>query len=356
MIVLFPMLTSKSISPNVIPGLCKTLEKFVLVYKMDDVMKAAGLIGAYIGASKIAASSLLKSEAEYLSYEKGKGYKKEDGGSHQPSDYQKEKDKADFVLRARKDQRDEDKSTFEIEREKRKEKVNDLTDLQQNFKLDIEMAQTNNISIEPTWVTVSSKYGSQILGVKVVPFYIDTDVDVLAAMLHDQSLRKLDKKIHAAVRKIVRIVYAGLRKLPWPLKVSNIISDDVDESILFAKTEHGKNVFLCLNYSDINNSNLILNAKTVSSLFGTGWNSFIAADDINKRAIFCMKEFKGMCSTIPYSYLYANVSKEASRIYQSLEDIKKSASPFFKLTSSTKKIFGESLAYAKLNKYLKLLY
>lgn len=358
MIVLFPMLISKSVSPNSVPGLCKTLEKFVLVYKMNDVLKAAGLVGATIGAGKLAVSSLLKTEQIIIrkggsgvpeEAEKGKSGKSE--SDHDLYDLKKR----DSELKELSYQKDLVKTKAELERNKKEDKLKALDNWSQSFKFDVTFPSTNSISIEPTWVIVSSRSTSQIIGVKVIPFYIDTDSDVLATMLHDNSLSGLDSQIHKFVRKVGRVFYAVIRKLPLPFMPSRVISDNIEESILFAKTEHGKNVFLCLNYSDFNNSEIVLNAKTLSKLFSLGWTSFIAADDINKRAIFCMKEFRGMCSSIPYSFLYSSISRDAAKVYENIEDVKKSASPFFRTLTSTKKVFGESIAYQKLNKYLSLL-
>ena len=39
MIVVYPMITSKTINPNVLPGICKALEKYVLVYELEDLLK-----------------------------------------------------------------------------------------------------------------------------------------------------------------------------------------------------------------------------------------------------------------------------------------------------------------------------
>lgn len=43
MIVVFPLLVDSSVSPNIIPGVCATLERFALVYKMDYIFKWGGL-------------------------------------------------------------------------------------------------------------------------------------------------------------------------------------------------------------------------------------------------------------------------------------------------------------------------
>ena len=41
MIALFPMLVSNSISRNIIPGIAKTLENYMIVYGMKSIMEKA---------------------------------------------------------------------------------------------------------------------------------------------------------------------------------------------------------------------------------------------------------------------------------------------------------------------------
>ena len=42
-----------------------------------------------------------------------------------------------------------------------------------------------------------------------------------------------------------------------------------------------------------------------------------------------MKEFKGMCSVIPYTMIYGSLGREMQQAYQELEDVRKSSSPIF---------------------------
>ena len=78
----------------------------------------------------------------------------------------------------------------------------------------------------------------------------------------------------------------------------------------------------------------------------------IITDDVNKKATFCMKEFGGICSVVPYPFIYASLGKDHAKVYDDLEDVKRSASPFFSLRKRRKQVFGETLAYNRLNTYL----
>jgi len=80
-----------------------------------------------------------------------------------------------------------------------------------------------------------------------------------------------------------------------------------------------------------------------------GWASFIIADDVNKMVYFCLKHMKGMCSMIQYSTMYNTLGH--MKVYESLEDVRKSSASLFKVSKSEKKVFGESLADLKLSDY-----
>jgi len=64
-----------------------------------------------------------------------------------------------------------------------------------------------------------------------------------------------------------------------------------------------------------------------------------------------MKEFHGLCSSTPYQFIYSSLGKDYGKVYDNLEDVKKAASPFFKLSVNSKRVFGE--AKNILNDYLK---
>ena len=43
MIIVFPMLADENVSQNALPGICKALERFVMIYELDAIMKITGL-------------------------------------------------------------------------------------------------------------------------------------------------------------------------------------------------------------------------------------------------------------------------------------------------------------------------
>ena len=66
----------------------------------------------------------------------------------------------------------------------------------------------------------------------------------------------------------------------------------------------------------------------INQLYKMGWQSFVVTDDVNKRAFFCMKEFNGMCSAVQYNFMYNALGSEYGKVFDDLEDVKKSSSPF----------------------------
>jgi len=413
MIVLFPLLMSKSVSPNIIPGICKTLEKFILIYKLDSVLEtinAAGIAAQGIQIAATAATVLAKKVEEgeslfqnheelFLKDENTNDFKSlfinheefvnnlenynlfpnhmsilsEISKSDQEffnnfdNDPKKVKSYIYGIEKSLKDRENDikyqqsqieklknykntnsvekaaiDREKLRLDDEKAKlEKAKEflkLLDSKTDAKVDLEFHSQTSINIEPTYVTASTRKGTRIIGIKVVPFEINTDSNILKMMNTDLRLKGFEKLVNKHFRKGASLFYKMANKFKLPKLSGGVINDDPEKAILFSSTQHGKNIFLLLNKSDIEN-NIELNPNTVSNLFGMGWSSLIVADDINKRATFCMKEFNGMCSSVAYDFLYVSISRDAHRVYANLEDVRKSASPFFKMSVNGRNLF-----------------
>ena len=41
MIVIYPLLLSDTVSKNIVPGLAKVIERYLLIYKMDEILQSA---------------------------------------------------------------------------------------------------------------------------------------------------------------------------------------------------------------------------------------------------------------------------------------------------------------------------
>ena len=342
MIVVFPMLTDESISQNAIPGICKALEKFVLIYELDAIAKMSGMkiikIGGQIAGAlaKGAMTGKVKEDIDILEAGQIPGAK--------PPKSQEEIDK---FRRDRGYGSDKDTTLGDTI----KGVFSTLQGIKQMGTVDVNFPKDQVISVEPTYMMVTTTKGTEVIGVKVIPFPVKskegyTLVELLAA---DSSLDFFDTLFFRIYRKAIRLFWAACRGLRIPFLKDRVVSGDPTKDILWASTFHKRYVFCLLNYSDISDSNLLKNAGGMHKLHQVGWNSLIFADDINKRVIFCMKEFHGLCSSTPYQYIYSSLGQ--SKIYDNLEDVKKAASPFFKLSVNAKKVYGESKNV--INNYLK---
>ncbi len=222
---------------------------------------------------------------------------------------------------------------------------------------DVFMPTDNSLSVEPTWVKIDGgRTGLHLLGVKVISFPFKTAGALPPTLVfsNDQAIHGFEQKIFKYSRKATRAFFSLCRGLRVPFIKNRALTGDVERDVLWASTEHGRNIFTLFSSMDVQDNDMFKSAGGVKKMFSLGWTSFIVADDINKRATFCMDEFKGLCSVVLYPYMFASLGH--SRVYDSLEDVRKSASPFFKLSTNPTKMFGESFASVKVGEYLDSLY
>lgn len=345
MIIIFPMIADENVSQNALPGVCKALEKFIIIYEMDAIMKSIGAKVIKIGgslASNAAGRLLAKTESENLLEDMPKDM------SERPLT-KKEKEDSE-IAKAR--------FGMDVERyetEKRRSTVKNVFDtlhgIQNLGKVSVDMPTDQALSVEPTYTIVTTTLGTKLVGIKVIPIPIKSQYSLADLLTVDASMKFFDTIGLKIQRKVIRLFWTLCRGLRLPFLSDRVISGDPEKDILWASSYHKRNVFCLLNYADITDNQFFKNAGGIRKLHKLGWNSFIAMDDINKRAIFCMKQFHGLCSVVPYNYIYSSMGKEHDKVYDKLEDIKKSASPFFKTSLSMKKIIGESKQL--LSNYLK---
>lgn len=348
MIVVYPMLTDESISQNAIPGICKALEKFVLIYELDAIAKMTGIkilkVGGQLASTMARAavgSGKIKEDAELLEALPIPGAR--------PPKSQAEIDKFRNQNYQDSESEDEDNKPSKIV----KNTMTVLQGIKQLGTINVDMPKDQALSVEPTYMVVTTPNGTEVIGIKVIPFPVKsrkgyTLAELLAA---DSSLDFFDTLFFRVYRKAIKMFWAACRGLRVPFLRDRVVTGDPVKDILWASTFHSRYVYCLLNYSDISDSNLLKNAGGMHKLHQVGWNSLIFADDINKRVIFCMKEFHGLCSSTPYQFIYSSLGKDYGKVYDNLEDVKKAASPFFKLSVNSKRVFGE--AKNILNDYLK---
>ena len=199
------------------------------------------------------------------------------------------------------------------------------------------MPRHDAITLEPTWVQIQTAWGAKVLGIKVVPFKVQSTKGMVGLMMNDAELRKMSLMAEKAGRTIKRVLFRVLRGLRIPGFKDKAITGDPKADVVLAKTQYGKNMFICFSKLDIEQDEMFSSPQAVQKLHKLGWASIIVADDVNKQATFCMKQFGGVCTTLPYSFLFSAYGKEVHQVYKDIEDAARSAGPFFRRRSTTRR-------------------
>lgn len=339
MIIVYPMLISENVSKDIIPGLTKSLENYILIYNTDALIKQVNTAAnslvkvatdfsgkVTVGVATILIAAAMSKKSRIVKQGKKLVLKEENSLTKQS--FSANKPESPF------------KKAIGKEVEKAAEEAGKATSFTGGVKK-IETPKLNQISIEPTWVQVQTEQGTKLLGVKVVPYTIKTD-SMVALLLNDSSLKMMPaitKKYSRIIMQVLFRAWRGIKK-KLPGIQGSPITGNIKNDIFWANTDYKKDLFICLSQLDIEQSEFKHTPATLQKLNQLGWASMMFADDVNKQVTFCMKEFGGVCSSIPYTHIYAALGKEHSKVYTDLLDAQKSTGPFFRRKSTTRrKIF-----------------
>ena len=340
MILTYPMLTSSSVSPSAIPGICKALERYIIMYQIDSIIRAAksGGYNIFLGSGK---RLFLKEAGPDLFPEPTI---KPDKGETDKERQEREKE-----------EREKERHKWEkekAERERRKEVSQAKEEEAKVRKASVSVAtpDTKSLSAEPSFLIVNTGAGPAPLGIKVLSFPVQSDVTLAELMTSDLQLKKLEGFLVRISRGLRRMLWRMLSNLPI-LRFfvgRGTVTGDPERDIIIERTAFKGRVLTCINYMDLQ-QDFFEKPGRINRLFKLGWKDFVIADDVNKRAFFCLSIFGGMCTAVPYSFLYATIGKED--VYNSLDDVKRASGPLFRMSGKASKIFGESLALARLTSY-----
>lgn len=340
MIRMFPLLIDSTISQNIIPGVCKVLERYLIVYKLDDLVRLSNL-GGHTG-------QIVSSNLQNMVNKKVKGFIGVAEGSLHES-----------PMRSSEPQRKQFPKKKEDIAENKDDKDNTDKDIKDRaLRIDSHEIRSN-LSLEPTWITFQGPAGTTLLGVKVIPVPITNPQAYISQLTTDKGLKTFDRIIFSTGNSIIRTFRSIMRTtLRRPLRALGItfpeITGDPFDDIVLGKSKFGQNTMLLLNYASIKDDQVFMDAGGLDKLFALGWSSILIADEVAKKLIFCMKEFYGHCSFVPYSFVYQAMGKDAMSAYSDLETAKKSMSPFQQQKVDASKFFGESLARERMEKYIGL--
>ena len=200
------------------------------------------------------------------------------------------------------------------------------------------------ISLEPTYMTVETDdFGTRVLGIKVVPYRVQSDAKLSALLMHDMQI----KGISAATLPMGRKVLGTIWRIA---KMKGHVTGDPKHDIIYRTTGHRGETFVALNKNEDVDENFLTQTARIKRLFKLGWGNFVICDDALQLAHFCLRATKGMCQTMSYRMMYNTL--KADNVYTDLEDLRRQNSSIFKVGRKRfSKILGESMADIKLLNY-----
>lgn len=360
MINIYPMLISNTVSKVIIPGIAKVIENYILIYQIDDVIWNArqGKIKYKVKGGKIIREMYTDPGT------KGKGEPAPTPRRSRKEIEQDISDKKKEIRDIKKDIRDEEKAGREKSREGREDErwEEEKKEKERRLKsasVDISQIDMASLSLEPTWVKVDSYVKdiktTELIGIKAAPFVVKSDEKFAHLLLYDKQVKGIQSLALNWGRKIVRTLWRV-----WDRVWTSIIlggdrttaSGDPRRDILLRRslfsTKKKANIFAVVNMMDLTDD-FFQEAGGINKLFKKGWTNLVVVDDVNRMAHFCMRNFRGICTSISYAIIFQRVGQY--KVYESLEDVRRSSSSLFKVRSNMLKIMANTMAKQKYLKY-----
>ncbi|MFW9871760.1 MAG: hypothetical protein ACFFG0_01575 [Candidatus Thorarchaeota archaeon] len=380
MVIVFPMLVSQSVSENVIPGIAKTIEAYLIVNHMSDIMdnpevKNTGFMKGFRTTKKgwfaREGINILEISDEERARRVGSGGTKgkeqvKAGGmvsnlDVDKSEVEKLKQQRDDLEKRRdyleKRKREEEKAEMEKEKYERQKADEEAKRRETSATAKLRASDYKTISLEPSYVEVETTLRSgaikrELVGIKVVPYRVHSSEKLSRLIMHDVQLKSLNALMVSFGRKVLRGVYRLLDKWSGRLKIGGLtVTGDPRRDIIMART--GKNTLgiIVLNKNEDIDERFLQNVPKINRLFRMGWGNIIIADDVSRTAYFCMRKFGGVCQVLNYHMMYQSLGQ--LKVYDSLEDAQRQNSSLFKVSKRASKVFSEWVAEQRLLKYLK---
>lgn len=379
MIALFPLLVSNTISKNIVPGVAKVLENYLMVYGLESIMARARKdlkVDYRITNKKIVMKEIDEEHlAQFLVREildeqsqqwgrYGQGNKPlanppvPVGQTQPPTTLRNRRQPYRTGPAPMQGPETIDAEFSEVEPKKKEDKE----DPAKNASVKVNTGQLgSSISLEPTWMRVEQELPngtktSAVVGVKVVPYQVKSDAALARMLMYDRQVGKIMGGVVRLGRSIERGLYSTWRKI-WDRVPFTGSSDtptgDPRKDILLKRnilrSRDISDVFVLANIAELRDD-FYASAQGVKKVQNQGWGSFIVADDVNKRVAFCMNQLRGMCTMLPYQMLYQTFGQ--AKVFNDLEDAKRSAQSIFKMRQlPLQKIIGESMAQYRTEEF-----
>ena len=373
MIALYPLLVSNTVSKNIVPGVCKALENYIMVYRLDALMRNvrqdSGIKGSFsVRNNKIHIKEDVEENISDFLFQELLDEAGRSGiyGQSTPGTKMKNITPDPKKNQDRDDEYEYNEKLKDAERMARaKEKGKLAAQPQDNAReatIRLDAYNTQALTVEPTWMKAdiysSGVKASGIIGVKVVPYSVNSDAELSRLLMYDRQVSKLMALAIKAGRWSKGFLYRtwmrAWSKVPFvgssgPGTVTGDPRKDILIKRNFMSSKTFQDVFVLANQSELSDD-FYNSPELMTKLQDMGWGSIIIADDVNRRVAFCMRELSGMCSMIPYTMLYQTFSQ--AKVYEDLEDAKRSASSIFKVRRERmSRIVGEHAAYNRIEEF-----
>jgi len=389
MIVIYPMIVSKSVNPNVLPGVCKALEKYLIVNKMDKIVdnvnKQAGSKKEVI---KLAKGKLTMESVEEIQEDRPKGSTvgkkgttatgtrgqssvgaglpgtssgQRAGGRTVSAQADAEGGKGGMAWSAG-GAGGTGHGGLAIAVAPTPEKPKERPpEARATARFDTKI-DSRAITVEPTTISIDTVKGTLYLGIKVVPYIVNNDTSLIRLLMNDRYRSKASANVQWQTRRILKMMW-GFANRFWKYTVglfhqtglvgqelyTGTLTGDWKKDVIIGTTKFDKNLFILVNQTDLK-SDFLYDASKVKRLFKLMWPSLMVADEVNQRMHFCMDEYKGMCSVVNYGYLYA-LSRETVQAYEKITDVQRSAASVFRMKGRLTNMIRDDIAYDKYLKY-----
>ncbi len=187
-----------------------------------------------------------------------------------------------------------------------------------------------------------------IIGCKVVPSVVK-NFDKIYDVLRDDYYSNLFKfGYKVASRYILRKMYGSGFSRAIKRLASTVFSDDTLSMGWYSDLILSKKSFIdmspyttssrsaayqqfgaanvCFTYDD--EENMFDDPKAVARLLRLGWKGFAILNQLDKEMIFCSHLDRGLCSRIPYQYLFQAINQE--QVYKDISELERATASSFR--------------------------
>jgi hypothetical protein len=332
MIVVYPMICSGTIAESTLPAIVKTVERYLIVYYMNDIVKDINENKELVGARNFK----INSGKLFLEW----GFNPAPGTSNKgPTPPPPPPPLTTLNTRTPRGPAGTTNVQVNIQQKDAKKEAS---------KLDMKVSE-NTIDISPTYVQASTPAGPAFIGIKVVAIRVKSDADLTYYLEADQNLNILMATAVNVGRGALRKIYSVYDRFIGSKIGSLTPTGDARHDVIYGRSGFSIKGITLVDKNQLS-EDFIKSPKHINRMHSLGWSNIILADDINRYAYFCMQKFRGICNSIPYQMMYRSLGHD--QVYESIEETRVKNSSLFKVGPSFRKLVGESLALRKRDHYL----